>query len=111
MDLFCEFARRGNDQGSRNAARSIEQLIQNGEDKGGCLAGAGLRDPNHISPAERGRNRLSLDGCRSYVFLFGERTGDRFGKAEGLKIGHLKSFCGANQRTRPLLRGEAGRGC
>src|SRR6516165_7872007 len=45
------------------------------------LAGAGLRNPDHIAARQNGGNGLRLNRRRRGVFLFGERARNRFGEA------------------------------
>ena len=69
LDLRGEFARRLEDQRARHA-RARAALFQHGEHRqheGGGLAGAGLRDAEHVAPGEHVRDGLLLDGGRGLV--------------------------------------------
>ena len=64
LDLRGEFARRLEDQRARHA-RAGAALLQHREHRqreGGGLAGAGLRDAEHVAAREHVRDRLFLDG-------------------------------------------------
>ena len=83
-DLRGEFARRLEDERARHA-RAGAALFEHGEHRqheGGGLAGAGLRDAEHVAPGENVRDGLLLDGGGGLVagrFNGGENL---VGKAE-----------------------------
>src|SRR4030081_731973 len=58
------------------------ELVQDRQREGRGLAGAGLRDPDDVAPAERGRNGLGLGGGGGGVFLLRKRAQDRLCEAE-----------------------------
>ncbi len=58
------------------------ELVQDRQREGRGLAGAGLRDPDDVAPAERGRNGLGLDRGGGDVFLLRKRAQDRLCEAE-----------------------------
>ena len=94
-DLRGEFARRLEDQRARHA-RAGAALLQHGEHRqheGGGLAGAGLRDAEHVAPRENVRDGLLLDGGGGRVT--GRRDGGEnfFGQAE-MGEGHETSKSG-----------------
>ena len=62
VNLFGEFARGCDDQDAHMTARSPKQTLQDGQDKGGGLAGAGLCQPHYIAPFQNWRDRLMLNG-------------------------------------------------
>ena len=63
LDLRGEFARRLEDQRARHAGAgaAVLQHGQHRQHEGGGLAGAGLRDAEHVAPREHVRDRLFLD--------------------------------------------------
>ena len=68
-DLRRQFARRLQDQRARHA-RAGAALLQHGEHRqheGGGLAGAGLRDAEHVAPLQHVGDRLFLDGSGGLV--------------------------------------------
>ena len=68
-DLRGEFARRLENERARHA-RAGAALFQHGEHRqheGGGLAGAGLRDAEHVAARENVRDGLLLNGGRSFV--------------------------------------------
>src|SRR2546425_9818998 len=58
-----------------------EEVMQDRQRKRRGLAGAGLRDPDHVAARQHDRNCLRLNWRGRDVFLFGERARDRFGEA------------------------------
>ena len=84
LHLRGEFARRLEDQRARHA-RAGAALFQHGDHRqheGGGLAGAGLRDAEHVAACQHVRNGLFLDRGRRRVA--GRRDGgvNFFGQAE-----------------------------
>jgi hypothetical protein len=64
-----------------------EQMMQDRQRERRGLAGAGLRNPDHVAARQNGGNGLRLNRRGRGVFLFRERARDRFGKAEIMKRG------------------------
>ncbi len=62
MGLLRQFAGGADDERAEAAARPGEQLLQNGQHKGGRLAGAGLRGAEQIVAGEGGRQSRQLNG-------------------------------------------------
>ena len=67
MDLLGKLAGRRDDEDARNPAWSVEQPVEDGEDKGGSLACARLRGADDIAPAQGSRNCRFLDRCRGLI--------------------------------------------
>jgi hypothetical protein len=61
VDLFSQFAGGGQDQCPHAASRVGEQALQDRQDEGGRLAGAGLGDAQEIAPGQDRWNGLLLD--------------------------------------------------
>ena len=93
-DLSGQFAGRAQHQDAAGLGLRldavVEQAVQDGEGKGGGLAGAGLGDADHVTASEREGNGLSLDGGGREVVLFFEGTRDGIGEAEILKGGQKR---------------------
>ena len=62
MDLLRQLARGGDDQGADLAARSADQALQDRQDEGRGLAGAGLGQAHDVVSLEGRRDGLLLDG-------------------------------------------------
>ena len=91
-DLRGEFARRLEDQRARHA-RAGAALLEHGQHRqheGGGLAGAGLRDAEHVAPREHVRDRLLLDGGGGLVAGRVDGGENLVGQAEMGK-GHVTS--------------------
>lgn len=84
LDLRGEFARRFEDQRARHAGAGAAALEtrQHRQDKGGGLAGAGLRDAENVAAGEGLGNRLRLDGGRRCVAGGFDSLKDLFRKAQ-----------------------------
>ncbi len=69
MDLSSELTRRCDDKSARSigSAASAEQVLKNGQDERGRLAGACLCESENVAPLEGGGNRLDLNGSRLFV--------------------------------------------
>ncbi len=67
MDLFGQLTRRRDDERARIPTRTIEQLMEDGQDKGGCLAGACLGGADNVTPAQGSRNGCLLDRRRGLI--------------------------------------------
>ena len=96
-DLRGEFARRREDQGTAGfrgrAFLEIGQIVQDGQDESGRLAGAGLGDTEDIATAQESGNGFSLDRGRFAIARIIEGTQNRVGQAEFGKLGQIiKSF-------------------
>src|SRR5207302_3989840 len=101
-DLAGQFAGRAEHQHAAALAfrptRLAEEMMQDRQREGCGLAGAGLRDPDHVAARKRDRNGLHLDRGRRDVFFFDQRARDRFGQAESLKRGQWnRSFSTAKR--------------
>ena len=92
LDLRGEFARRLEDQRARHACprAAILQDRQHRQREGGGLAGAGLRDAEHVAPREHVGNCLLLDRSGSGITCRGDRGTNLVGQAEFGK-GHATS--------------------
>ena len=112
LDLGGEFARRLEDQRARHA-RAGAALFQHGQHRQRerrRLAGAGLRDAQHVAPGEHVGDGLILDGSGSFVT--GRRDGGEnfFGQAEMGKR-HKPSMSGPPAReTNAQWNGERAQG-
>ena len=84
--LDGQLARGGQDQRLHRAGVGVE-LLQDGQRKGGRLAGAGRRLADHVAPGEQQRDRLALDGRRRLIAHIA------YGAGQGLD--HAKFFKGA----------------
>ena len=62
VDLFGQFARRHDDQRAHLARRACAQALQDGQHEGRGLAGAGLRQAQHVALLQHNRDGLLLDG-------------------------------------------------
>ena len=97
-DLRGEFARRLEDERARHA-RARAALLEHREHRqheGGGLAGAGLRDAEHVAPGENVRNGLLLDGGGGFVAGRVDGGENFVGQAE-MRKGHVTS-----SRDRPV---------
>ncbi len=84
FDLRGEFAGRLEDQRARHA-RAGAALLQHGQHRqheGRRLAGAGLRDAEHVAPGEHVGDGLILDGSGSFVTSRRNGGENFFGQAE-----------------------------
>ena len=59
--------------------------MQDRQREGRRLAGAGLRNSDHVAAGQRDRNRLGLDGSRRDVLLVGKCARDGPGETEILE--------------------------
>jgi hypothetical protein len=85
-DLERQLPRRGEDE--RAGAGLPGEPVDDGEEEGGGLAGAGRRGADDVAPLERGRDRLRLDGGRVLEPGAGqgaERLGGELQVCEGLR--------------------------
>ena len=62
VGLFGQLAGGREDQRAQFAARAFHQALQDGQNKGGGLAGAGLGQAQHVAPFQDGGDGLVLDG-------------------------------------------------
>ena len=100
LDLRREFARRLEDESARHAGAGAA-LLQHGQHRQHerrRLAGAGLRDAEHVAPGEHVADGLILDGSGSFVT--GGRNGGEnfFGQAE-MRKRHKPSCQDRRQHT------------
>ena len=82
--LRREFARRLKDEGARHAGAGAA-LLQHGQHwqhERRRLAGAGLRDAEHVAPGEHVGDCLILNGCGSFVTSRRNGGENLFGQAE-----------------------------
>ena len=88
LDLGGEFARRLEDQRARHsgAGAALFEPAEHGQDEGGGLAGAGLRDAENVTAGEGERNGLRLDGRRSGVAGGFDGAQHFFAEAEFCKL-------------------------
>ena len=91
MDLNREFARRRDDDGARRIDRAVgrgrvgQQAIEQRDEKGRGLAGAGLRLARHVAAREGDRQRLRLNGRGTGKALFGDTPLHGFGDIQGIE--------------------------
>ncbi len=62
LDLGCELARGGEDEGRRPAVGLLEEALEDREEEGGGLAGARLGRADDVRPREDRGDCYSLDG-------------------------------------------------
>src|SRR5207249_5977396 len=67
LDLCGEFAGRREDEGPSVARGLLQEAMEDRQKERGCLAGPGLRGPDHVATREDGGNRLFLDWGRRLV--------------------------------------------
>jgi hypothetical protein len=60
--LGGQLARRSQHEGARSGLGVVEQAVEQGQRERGRLAGAGLREAQHVGAFERGGDGLGLDG-------------------------------------------------
>ena len=81
FDLVCllgEFARRCDDKRTHLAQRAFGQPLQNRQQEGSGLAGAGLRQPQYVAPFEHDGDSLMLNrGGRGVASRFDARADAR----------------------------------
>ena len=99
-DLAGEFTGRRQHQNPATPTRRIatlarEQTVQDGQGEGRRFAGACLGDAQNVMAFHGRRDGLDLDRGRFFVALGGESAQQRFGKAEGGKIGQVYIFLDA----------------
>ena len=94
IDLNGQLARRREDERAdgREAgqARLVFQLLQDRDDKRARLARAGLRQTEHIAPAERGGDRLLLNRRRDGIAGVRERVQQLRVDAQINKFRHIR---------------------
>jgi len=61
QDLRRELARGDEDQRACGAARLVDQVVNDRQEKGGRLAAARLRGPDHVAPLHDRRNGFGLN--------------------------------------------------
>jgi hypothetical protein len=87
-NLQGEFARGREDQSLHMSLRL--KVLENGEGKGGGLAGAGLCLTDHIRAGEHDGDQRGLDGRRRGIAKLGNGLHDLVTQVEGGKFGcHL----------------------
>jgi hypothetical protein len=64
VDLRCQLACRGHHEGAGACPTLAQQALEDGEDEGCRLAGAGLGDAEDVSAGQPGRHGLELNGAR-----------------------------------------------
>ena len=108
-DLAGEFARRGEHENARPAARRGplvgDEAVEDRQREGRRLAGAGLGDADQVASVHQDGNGLSLNGGRLGVAHLGQRGHERRGKAEAVEI--FQEFDLSNSRKgagNPALR-------
>ena len=90
-DLGGELARRRDHERARRSARpAAAQALQNRQQEGGRLAGAGLCAGNQVLSVERRRNGARLDRGGGFVTRAADRAEDFRAKAQ---IGELHTGC------------------
>ena len=89
-DLAGEFARRGEHENARPAARRGplvgDEAVEDRQREGRRLAGAGLGDADQVASVHQDGNGLSLNRGRLGVAHLGQRGYERRGKAEAVEI-------------------------
>src|SRR3990172_8012696 len=66
VDLFCQFAGWGDDQGADAAARSFYQALKNRQYEDRCFACPGLCQTHNILSPQYRRDRLNLNRSRCH---------------------------------------------
>ena len=69
----------------RRLASSLSQPVQYRQREGGRLPGPRLGAAQHITPHERRRHRLHLDGRRSFILLIHQRKSHRVDQVQFVK--------------------------
>ena len=78
VDLLGQFTRRRDDQRAHLPRGPCSKPLQDGQHKGRRLAGAGLRQPEHVASLQDHRDRLFLDrGCGGKTRAFRTRDNAR----------------------------------
>ena len=107
-NLPGQFTRRAEHQDAaalvRDRPRVGGQMMQDRQREGCGLAGAGLRNSDHIAARHDDRYRLCLDRRRGEIFFFGEGAGDGVVKSEVLEVGQRGNFLYARWRGRCAMR-------
>ena len=91
MNLHREFARRRDDDGARRILRPVgrarigQQAVEQGDEKGGRLAGAGLGLTRHVASLEGHGQSLRLNGGATGIAQFGNAPLQGFGDVEGFE--------------------------
>ena len=84
LDLLRELARGGDHEHERTAVTGgVPEMVGDGEEEGGSLAGAGLGGGEKVSALEHGRYRLGLDGRGLLVAEVAHDLEHRGREAEG----------------------------
>ena len=95
-NLPRQFARRAEHQNAAGLAfghaRISGQPMQDRQRERRRLAGAGLRNADHIAARHHGRDRLGLDRSRNEVLFFRECARDGVVKFEIVKLGQRTDF-------------------
>ena len=68
------------------AGAALFEAREHGEREGGCLAGAGLRDAEHVTAGERFGYRLGLNGGGGRIAGCFDRLEDLCGKAQFIEL-------------------------
>ena len=108
-DLAGEFARRGEHENARPAARRGplvgDEAVEDRQREGRRLAGAGLGDADQVASVHQDGNGLSLNRGRLGVAHLGQRGHERRGEAEAVEIFQEFVFqTAAKARGNPALR-------
>ena len=91
VNLHRQFARRRDDDGARRILRTAlgsglrQQPIEQCDEKGGGLAGAGLCLTRNVVAGQRHRQSLCLNGGATGVTQFGNAPLQGFGDVEGFE--------------------------
>ena len=87
-------------RGMRARARPCSSMVEHRQREGGGLAGAGLRDAEHVAPREHVRDRLFLDRGGGGVAGRCDGGENLVGQAE-LGKGHETSIADRPEQTAP----------
>ena len=78
IDLLGQLPCRCDDEDARRASGHAQELMQDRQEEGGGLAGAGLGSGDKVTSGEDGGNRLGLDGGRLGVMHFANGLQERW---------------------------------
>ena len=105
VDLFGQFAGRGDDQGADLAAFALHQAVQDRQGECGGFAGAGLGQAHDVQALHDGRNALFLNRCRCGVAGCRNSGSDLGMKIECLEIHETPSFCVVHKKSPGVIPG------
>mmetsp|Transcript_4637 Transcript_4637/g.11647 ORF Transcript_4637/g.11647 Transcript_4637/m.11647 type:complete len:542 (+) Transcript_4637:535-2160(+) len=111
LDLLHELARRRHDERERPLARVLardrrllEDVHEHRQHEGARLAGAGLRDADHVLAREAERDALHLHARRTLVLGFRHRLEDRLGQSGLVPVAEGADLLARRRVARAPLR-------